>query len=135
MICIVLSAAQDFEVLPSCEEHGADKDGQDNLGVCQNQLGVNPDCTHTKGSPQEGRWNIGSLFHAGGTSVTVRLRGMVCLWIMRENWLCPVHGPVLYRSRDQRLVKILWERRLWQTDRILLLLEGSHQTMGERKKR
>ena len=35
---------------------------------------------HTKGSPHGGRWYIGSLFHAGGMSVTVKLGAMVTLF-------------------------------------------------------
>lgn len=48
-------------------------------GHDQHLPGKKSQMAHTKGSPHDGRWYMGSLFHAGGTSVTVRLGAMVDL--------------------------------------------------------
>lgn len=96
MIFVVFSASQNLEILPSGEEHGTDKDSQDDLEFCQYWRGTSLGQRHTKGSPQGGRWNMGSLFHAGGMSVTVKLGSTLGVFSCIESSLYPVHRFVSY---------------------------------------
>lgn len=62
---------------------------------------------HTTGSPHDGRWNMGSLFHAGGTSVTVRFGPIMYSYSFDDmGSKCPTHRRWIVMVTRQRLIAV-----------------------------